>query len=329
MHRLLQRRYTPVPLLLCLSLTGLLLTACDGETPARTYTIGVVNYAPVLEPVFEGFKARMATLGYAEGKNVTYLYHGVLGSDPAVLNREVQRLVGHKIDLLLTIGTPSTVAAKQSVVGTNLPVVFAPVMNPVKEGIVKSVSHPGGNMTGVQAINGSPKALEWLLKLVPRTKRVYIPYHPEDRISVTAIKPLPDAAARLGVELVLDMVRSPEEVLATMATLPNDAAILFIPLPSLEARVSAMKKLAVARGIPAGAYALLDAEDVLFTYGTDLVDKGKQAARLVDQILKGKKPADLLVETAEFFLRINLQTATAIGLDLPDELLRQADTVIR
>ena len=68
---------------------------------------------------------------------------------------------------------------------------------------------------------------------------------------------------------------------------------------------------------------------MLFSYETNFVDQGKQAAGLVDQILKGKKPGDLLVETAEYFLRINLKTATAMGLDIPDELLRQADTVIR
>ena len=89
-----------------------------------------------------------------------------------------------------------------------------------------------------------------------------------------------------------------------------------------------MRNRAIARGIPAGTYAL-PAEDVIFAYGNDLTDQGQQAAQLVDQIFKGKKPADLLVETGELFLRINLKTATAIGLDIPDGFLRQADTVMR
>jgi putative ABC transport system substrate-binding protein len=201
-------------------------------------------------------------------------------------------------------------------------------MNPVKEGIIESVAHPGGNMTGVQLVDGSPKAVEWLLKLTPSTKMVYVPYNPEDRVSVTTINPLPDVATRLGVEFVLDKVHTPEEVMAAIEALPKNAAILFIPTPGLTAHMSAMRERAIARGIPAGAYAL-PPDDVLFSYGTNFVDQGKQAARLVDQIFKGKKPADLLVETAEFFLRINLQTATAMGLDIPDEFLRQADTVIR
>jgi putative ABC transport system substrate-binding protein len=296
--------------------------------PTKTYTIGVVNYYPVLEPVLAEFKAQMAALGYVEGKDVTYIYHGVIENNPEMLGGEVKRLLDQKVDLLLTLGTPTTLAAKQGVAGTTIPVVFASVMNPVKQEIIESVTHPGGNVTGVQVINASPKTVEWLLKLVPGTKKVYVPYHPKDRVSVTTIKPLPEAAARLGVELVLDGVHSPEEVVTAIETLPKDAAILFIPMPGLASRMSAIRKLAIERGIPAGGYAL-SVEDTLFTFGTNSAGTGKQAARLVDQILKGTKPADLLVETAEFFLRINLKTAAAMGLDIPDEILRQADTVMR
>src|SRR6266567_3760369 len=202
MQRNLQRRYAPVSLVICLIHIGLLLAGCDGVTPAKTHTIGVVNYYPTLESVCESFKAKMAALGYVEGKNVTYLYHGALENDPAVLGGEVKRFVDQKVDLLLTLGTPPTLAAKKGVAGTNIPVVFAQVMNPVKQGIVESVSHPDDNVTGVQVINAAPKALEWLLKLVPRAQTVYVPYYPADRVSVTTIEPLPGAATRLGVKLV-------------------------------------------------------------------------------------------------------------------------------
>src|SRR5216683_109693 len=107
---------------LCLMLTGLLLTACGGTTPAKTYSIGVVNYVQVLDPVFAGFKAQMAALGYVEGKNVTYIYHGVLEPDPQVIGREVKRLIDQKVDLLLPLGTLPALAAKKAVEGTNIPV---------------------------------------------------------------------------------------------------------------------------------------------------------------------------------------------------------------
>src|SRR5262245_15872824 len=94
----LQQRYAPIPLVICLSLTGLLLTACGGAIPAKTYTIGVVHYHLVLEPVLTSFKAQMAALGYVEGQNVTYIYHGILANDTEVLDSEVKRLLDKHVD---------------------------------------------------------------------------------------------------------------------------------------------------------------------------------------------------------------------------------------
>ena len=106
---------------LCVILAGLLLTACGGTTPAKTYTIGVVNYVPALEPVLTGFKARMAESGYVEGQNVTYIYHGVLEPDPQVIEHEVKGLLSQKVDLFLTLGTRPALVAKKALAGTVAP----------------------------------------------------------------------------------------------------------------------------------------------------------------------------------------------------------------
>src|SRR5262245_56192916 len=159
---------------LCLMLTGLLLMACDDATPAKTYSVGVVNYVATLTPVFEAFKARMAELGYVEGKNVTYIYHGTLAPDPQVIEREVRSLLAQKVDLYLTVGTQPTLVAKKAIEGTIIPVVFAPAINPMKEGIVESLIRPGGNVTGVQNSDTFPKALEWLHKIVPQAMKAYL-----------------------------------------------------------------------------------------------------------------------------------------------------------
>ena len=155
---------------------SLLLTACDGATQAQTFTIGAVNYFPLLDPIFDGFKAGMADLGYVEGENVTYIYNGTMEPDPQVIDREIESLLAQDVDLIFTMGTLPTLRAKQAVEGTDIPVVFAPVVNPVEEGVVESVPHPGGNVTGIQIGNTAPKALEWLLKIVPEATKVYIPY---------------------------------------------------------------------------------------------------------------------------------------------------------
>jgi putative ABC transport system substrate-binding protein len=322
------RRLTAAPLLF--GIVMLVLAACGQAQPqAKTYTIGVVNYVPPLNQAFDGFKAKMVELGYVEGKNITYIYHGVLQPDPKAIESEVKNLLDQKIDMFLTMGTPTTLAAKKAVEGTDIPVVFAPVISPVEEGVVQSISHPGGNVTGVQGINNAlPKALEWLLKIAPGTKKVYVPYNPADRVSVTTTKPLPEAAAKLGVELLLDEVHTPDEAAAAMQTLPKDAAVLFVITPSLDSGRSVMDKVIIERGIPAGGYTVPD-PNLLFIYGNNLAEEGSQAARLVDQIFKGTKPGDLPVETAESVLTINLKAAKAIGLDIPDSILAQAHTVVR
>jgi putative ABC transport system substrate-binding protein len=318
-------------LFISLCIISLLLAACGGvQAQGKTYTIGVICDHVAVEKSFEGFKEGMVELGYVEDENVTYIYNGAM-PDPQMGEREAESLVAQGVDLIFTIGTQATLQAKQAVEGTDVPVVFAPLLNPVEEGIVESIRHPGGNVTGVQMGNTLPKALEWLLKLAPEATEVYVPYNPEDAVSVTAIAPLREAVAALGVELLLDEVDTAEEAMAAIETLPeNVGAIFLIPAPSIESRISDVIKTATERGIATGSYMSGHAEaGALVSYTSDFFCMGKQAASLADQTLRGTAPAGLPVETSEYFLNINLQTAEAIGLDIPDEILRQADTVVR
>lgn len=320
---------TTTPGILWLVLSSLLLAACGSAPPAKTYTIGVVNYTANLEQVLIGFKARMAALGYGEGSNITYLYPGVLAPDPQVLAQAVQRLMTRNVDLFLTLGTLPTIVTKQAVAGTTIPVVFAPVVTPVKEGVVESIARPGGNVTGIQTGDAIPKALEWLHRLVPHATRIYTLYHPRDKVALSVIAVLPTTASSLGLALVPTAVHSQEEARAVIETIPRDAAIFLIPTPSLEP-LGTLLEVAVQRGIPVGAnnHAHITA-GALVTYAGSFLTLGHQAARLVDQVFKGTRPADLPVETAEGFLHINLQTAAAIGLEIPDGILRQADAIVR
>jgi putative ABC transport system substrate-binding protein len=306
---------------------SLLLMACGGGTQIKTYTIGVINYSPALEESFDGFKAEMAELGYVEGENVTYIYDGLV-PDPQAGERKAESLVAHDVDLIFTIGTQATWQAKQAVEGTDIPVIFAPVIDPVEEGIVESIRRPGGNVTGIQSGNALPKALEWLLTLVPGATKVYVPYNPVDRVSVTSLVSVSEAASRLGVELIVDEASTPEEVMATIETLPGDVVFFMVASPTLGGIDYA--QVATEQGIAMGSYLSEVAESGgLVSYATDRFSMGKQAARLADQVFQGADPANLPVETAEYSLIINLRTAQVIGLDVPDEVLEQADTIIR
>jgi putative ABC transport system substrate-binding protein len=270
------------------------------------YTIGVVNYMSVLEPVFEGFKSRMAELGYVEGQHIKYRYHGGLEADSEILTREARSLLNQQIDLFLTLGTLPTLAAKQVVGNTNIPVVFAPVINPVEEGIVESITHPGGNITGIQNGNMLPKSLEWLHKIVPQMRTIHVFYHAQDRVALTAVKAFQEIVTALGFDLVLSEVQSQQEAIATIQRLPKDAAIFLAPVPRLEP-LTTLVEAAVAHGIAVAAQNPRYIQGgVLAAYAPDPSSTGRQAARLVDQIFKGTRPTDLPVETAEYFLNINL-----------------------
>lgn len=308
---------------------GLLLSAC-GTTQPKTVTIGVVNLTPALDPVFDGFKAGMAELGYVEGENVTYIYEGPVGSIEA-LGPAIQNLIKQDIDLLLALSTPATLQAKQAVEGTDIPVVFAPVNDPVQSGVVDSLRHPGGNLTGIRVGGFVPKELEWLLAIAPGTTRLFVPHNPDDNSAVLGLAALNEAADTLGVELVIGEASTPDEIMATVETIPEEVeAIILLPDNLMIAHIDDFVEAALERDLPLSSVAYPQVEaGALMSYGPGFFQLGEQVARLADKILQGTAPADLPVETADFFLSINLQTAQAIGLDISDDVLQQADTIIR
>jgi putative tryptophan/tyrosine transport system substrate-binding protein len=307
----------------------LLLMACGGAPKSKTYTIGVVAETPVVAPTLESFKANMAKLGYVENKDITYTYHGPLGSNAEAISGEIKNLLAQKVDLLLVVSLLPAQQAKLAVAGTNTPVIFAPAHAVIENGLVKSISHPGGNLTGIQAGNEIPKALEWLVKITPHTKKIYVPYNPADGISVAMLPIVDQIASQLKVDLVHGEVKSVEEAVAEIERLPADInAILRILSPTLDLRNSELSEAAIKRRLPMGGFVRLD-EAMLLTMAIDHVEMGKQAARLSHQILRGTNPADLPVEMAEVYFTVNLKTARAIGLDIPDEILRRAAKVIR
>jgi putative ABC transport system substrate-binding protein len=313
----------------CLLVIGLLLAAC-GITQPKTFTIGVINLTPVLDPVFEGFKAGMTEQGYIEGENVTYIYEGATGSIDK-LDAVAQGLVGADVDLILSLSTPATLAAQQATTGTDIPIVFAPLTDPVGAGIVQSLPQPGGNATGVTFGIQEAQRLAWLLKTDPTIEQIYIPYNSDDQSPVLALEVVEEAASKLGVEIVTREARNVEEIVAATENIPETADAVFILPDSLVTTgipdfVKATIELGLPLSVPTGEQV---EEGALMSFSFSFFASGEQAARLADQILKGAKPADIPVETAEVFLIINLQAAEAIGLEVPYDVLEAADTIIR
>lgn len=312
-----------------LAMVGCGNTSAPTEAP-RQQTIGILTHAKSLEPALNGFKDGMNTLGYVEGTNVTYIYDGPASGDGA-LEPAMQTLISRKPDLILTLGTPATTLAKKDLEGQTIPVIFAPVNDPVQSGIVASLDKPGGYFTGIRAGATDSKALEWLLKITPNAANIFVPHIPEDSSSVQSLKSLSEAAGVLGVQLTIVEVHNADEVKAAAASMPEDVDGVFVLRSgTITANAAQLVEAADARRIPvATSVTDLVTSGALVAYGPDYFEMGKQAARLADQILRGTKPADLPVETGELYLNINLQKANQHSITVSDEILGQAYTIVR
>jgi putative ABC transport system substrate-binding protein len=322
-------QYLPVCIVVFI-ITGLLLAACGDHDHPKTFTIGVVAEAAIMSPTIEGFKAAMTDLGYAEGKDVTYIYNRPIGSNAETVDREIKNLLAQKVDMLVVIGVVPTKQSKQAVAGTNIPVVFTGTpADVVQSGLVESTNHPGGNLTGVQISSIDSKALELFVSINPQAKKIYVPYNPADEIAVGWVAGLSQVASQQKIQLVQGKAKSAEEAVAAIESLPADIDAIFrIPSPTLDANNALLSQAAAKRGLPTITPSPID-EAIMLTVAMNPVEIAKQGARLAHQIRQGVKPADLPIETAEFYITINLKTAQAIGLDIPDEVLLQADTIIR
>lgn len=329
-----QRRVTVVSALVLV--LALLLTACGGDdddgdsgSKSESYTVGIVNPSSGLVRVVEGFKAGMAERGYVEGDNVTYIDAGPLGSDQAAWEAALQALIDQKVDLIVTMGTPMSQKA-QSMTDT-IPVLFMPITDPVAAGLADSISAPGGNLTGMSVAGQDLPRLDWLKKAAPEIETVYVVYNPSDEAPTSILPDLREGAEKLGMTLV--EVEAPDAAAMEDAAInvPDDVDAIFVMPDSMAiANIPNFRESALRLKIPLASIPLFGADlGVLITYGFDPFELGRTSSRLGVEILRGANPAELPVETAEFYLTINLQTAEAIELAVSNQIVDLATTVIR
>ena len=324
-----QRKFQKAQFLLIVTLIALLLSGCGGANSPKTYTIGLVNVSVNLEPLLESFKAGLAEAGYVEGKNVTYIYDGPVSAD--ALPSLLENLKAKKVDLVYTLGTPASLQAKKNLEGTDIPIVFSIVNDPVKSGIVLDVLKPGGNITGVQLGSVIFKRVEWLLAVAPGIKRLDVIHNPTDAGSVQGLAELTKAAAQFNLELKVREASTTEEITAAVNYIPDDVDGIFIlPATTITSQVKVLIKVANERKLPLSAPAISDVQDGgLTSFGWESKTLGQQAARMADQVLRGAKTSDLPIETADSVLGLNMKTANLIGLNIPADVIRQAIVIVR
>jgi putative ABC transport system substrate-binding protein len=238
------------------------------------------------------------------------------------------------VDLIFASDVPAAKAAQLAT--TRIPIVFAGLGgNPVEMGLIQSFARPGGNITGVVNLDVDlgPKRLEVFRDLIPGLHRVLFPYDPTDASSVAAVQGYREAARRLGLVLVEQVVQSQAEAQATLAQIRKGEVDGILGPPHVAWNIQGfILETATQQGIPAMFVVAFYVEQSggLASYGPDAYASGKQAARLVDKILKGTKPAEIPVETnSKIEFVINLKAAKALGLTIDPVVLYQADRLVR
>jgi putative tryptophan/tyrosine transport system substrate-binding protein len=279
------------------------------------------------------FRKGLAETGYVEGHNVAVEYHWLDGRYDR-LPALVADLVRRRVAVIATpISTPAALAAKTAT--STIPIVFGVGEDPVKLGLVTSLGRPGGNATGINSFVGEivAKRLGLLHELVPKAVRIALLVNPANASTAEAtLRDIPEAAGAFGLQIQIFKASTSREIEAAFATLAREPAdALFIaPDGFFVSRRVQLALLAMRHGIPM-AHSAREAVEAgaLMSYGTDSADMFRQVGVMTGQVLKGAKPADLpVLQSTKFEFVINLQTARALGLDVPPTLLARADEVI-
>lgn len=313
------------PLLLILILG---IVSCSRQEP-KNYTIGIINLNSNLDGIIYSLKKGLAERGYKPGVNTTYLYSGSL-KNPKLIDQEVKNMLKTGVDLIITMTTPATKKLKEMPEVSHLPILFVPVFSPESSGLVDSIAAPGGHLTGIKTRGSTGKTLEWFLKISPTAKRIFVPFHHTDTAAIETLEDLEVAANFFNLELIIRNLSTEQELKEVLADIPVGTDALWMTHSHLI--VSNINKIITAANalrIPTISSTGQTKKGAMVCYAPSHEKLGRQASRMADKILKGADPATLPVETADYFLGLNLVTAKAIGLKIPADIISQADIVIR
>jgi putative ABC transport system substrate-binding protein len=317
---------------LTLGTLALPLTA-EAQQAGKVPRIGFLFFgSPGPSRELDVFRQGLRELGYTEGQNIVIEVRFANGRVER-LPELAAELVRLKPDVIVTPGTPASVAAKQAT--STIPIVFAGVADAVGAGLVADFARPGGNITGLTSISAElgGKRLELLKEVAPKASRVAVLFNPADRSNVLVLKELQESAPALRLTLQPLGVRGPGEFEGAFVAMSRKRAHALFGAAGIlttEHR-KAVVDLAAKSRIPAmwGERQFVEAGG-LMSYAVNFYDQVRRAATYVDKILKGAKPGDLPVEQpTKFELVINFKTAKALGLTVPQSLLLRADEVIQ
>jgi putative ABC transport system substrate-binding protein len=301
------------------------------DTPARHYQEAVFTNGLTASPVLEGLQEGLAQLGYVAGKNVTFLVEDTHGTVPDLAQRAA-RLAATNPDVLVTVGTIHTTAARQAT--DRVPIVFTYVGDPLRSGLIASYASSKNNLTGVSVYSGplSGKRLELLQEIAPGIKRILAVVAAKESIAESAFQTLDETAKKLAIQVLRRDVTTRAEIEQVLRDTPTGAvdAIYHVPSALVTGYIEPLIQKAQLEKIPLMVHEESMVENgALASYGANFRLQGAQAAKLVVKVLQGARPAEMPIQTPEkLTLTINLTTAKAIGLALSPTILERADHLV-
>jgi putative ABC transport system substrate-binding protein len=320
---------------LAVALAGLLLALCPvphAQDSSRMHRVGFVG-SSVATGALDSFRHELRTRGYIEGNNLIVEARFAEGRSER-FPELIAEMIAADVDVLVVASTPTALAAKGAT--RTIPIVFASLFDPVGAGIVSSLAHPGGNITGSSiGVGGSGMAGKWLELLkeaVPSMSRVAVLVNAANPAGAASLREIEAASRPLNVTLDIHDAANPGSLERALAKIRggNAQGLVVTNDPFFTVHRESLIQFAASRRLPSMYFFQMFADaGGLMAYGASLEDSYRSAARYVDRILKGAKPADLPVEQpTRFELVINMRTAKALGLAIPQSLVVRADRVI-
>ena len=303
------------------------------QQPASPKRIGVLSF--IFSPESKealAFRQALHDAGYVEGRDVVVEWRTASG-DYDRLPQAIADLVKSKVDVIVVDGTLTTRAAKRET--STIPIIMALAADPVGSGLVANLAHPGGNITGLSTmlVELSGKRLQLLKEMLPRLTRVAVLWNPDTPFGAKVVEELKTAAPAMSIELNFVGARTPKEIGPAFSAVgrARAQALYIIPDPLFLNHRPTLFQLALNARLPAIYPQRAYTDDGgLMSYGPNFAEMFRRSAWYVDKILKGATPGDLPIEQpTQFELVVNLKTAKALGLTIPESILLRADEVIQ
>ena len=301
------------------------LQACSKvDQASEGYLVGIINPNKGTHDINKGFIEGLTSHGFVEEKNIRYIQ----ALNSADLDKALEEMIASNVDLIFTVTTPATKKAYSAVKAKGIPVVFA-LYDPVKGGIIKSLSNPGEDITGIQIRGSVSKALDWLLELSPEIKNIFVPVKFDSPATKLSLSDLQKAADIKGVTLFVHELSSPTDIKKAFEdNAKNIDAVFLLHSLFVSTNTEKIANEAIKYGLPVGGGTSTYAKGGMITYGVFAKEVGKQASRMANLILQGTQAGEIPVEMAEFYMGINMEIAYKAGFTIPNDILVYADDII-